>query len=129
MRKSVRSIVTISISVLIGILAGWLLSDMKKAAKVNRDNELLMYFLKRNDGVNDALVEVDHHTQILYKRINRALVDLPKTASPDSIVDLLHHTAAVINICSDFSSMVRHVYESDSIAVENYKKQKQWSVK
>jgi hypothetical protein len=121
MKNSIKLIVIVPISVLVGVLLGWFLSGRGDKSSLNVEKDLLSQILTRHTEVKNTLTELDRDTRNLYSKINRTLEECPKAGCNDSIVDLLHHTSAVINKCADMSSRVRDMYELDSIVIDQSK--------
>ena len=122
MSQKRKMIVAIFVSLLAGISIGWFLPQTSEDSE--RRDDLLSRLLQRREKVETALTSTDYQTRALYERINETLDRYPKDTRGDLILDVLHHTSAVLSSSLGVSSLVREMYEMDSLDIEEYRRSK-----
>src|ERR1041385_4907852 len=115
MSQKRKMIVAIFVSLLAGISIGWFLPQTSEDSE--RRDDLLSGLLQRREKVETALTSTDYQTRALYERINETLDRYPKDTRGDLILDVLHHTSAVLSSSLGVSSLVREMYEMDSLDI------------
>ena len=122
MSQKRKMIVAIFVSLLAGISIGWFLPQTSEDSE--RRDDLLSGLLQRREKVETALTSTDYQTRALYERINETLDRYPKDTRGDLILDVLHHTSAVLSSSLGVNSLVREMYEMDSLDIEEYRRSK-----